>query len=287
MIIIVATSFLVCWTPFYLVSVISQNQEDSFLRRSNFVFTMLSTHLVGFLNSCVNPFIYCFLSEKFRTSFKNILMNILCRLMLVLCMGRWRCCRYFAKAHAPICNSCALTLMQTPSARIRRMSWRTSAQYKSGTGSFLYGQAQKVSHEQDVKHHHGQKATEAIEMPKLVLKSSLAKDGNVELTFEACEDRDVTSAGDPDLDRPLHSLSTPMHSPPSEAIHEGRNISALENLSSSCSSPVSLTKNRSSTVVNMNGQVNLRAKDDCLCHVGQHGYKCLPNGKVDISRTSH
>ncbi|ELU06228.1 hypothetical protein CAPTEDRAFT_23754, partial [Capitella teleta] len=75
MIIIVAGAFLVSWTPFYLVNIISQNQSDSFLRRSNFLLTMLSTHLFGFLNSCANPFIYCFLSEKFRTSFRNILLN--------------------------------------------------------------------------------------------------------------------------------------------------------------------------------------------------------------------
>ena len=78
MIITIAIAFIVCWTPFYLVIFISQLQKVSFLQKSNFIFTMLATHLSGFLNSAINPFIYHFMSEKFRKSFISILRSFLC-----------------------------------------------------------------------------------------------------------------------------------------------------------------------------------------------------------------
>lgn len=78
MIITVAIAFIVCWTPFYLVSFISQVQKVSFLYKSNFLFTMLATHLSGFLNSAINPFIYHFMSEKFRKSFNIMARSLFC-----------------------------------------------------------------------------------------------------------------------------------------------------------------------------------------------------------------
>ena len=76
MIIVVAMAFLVSWTPFYIVIFVSQVQENSFLKEANFLFTMLATHLIGFLNSCINPFIYNFMSEKFRKSFIGIAASL-------------------------------------------------------------------------------------------------------------------------------------------------------------------------------------------------------------------
>ncbi len=78
MIIIIALTFLCSWTPFYLVSFISQVQENIFLKKSNFLFTMLFTHFVGFINSCLNPIIYYFMSEKFHTSFMRIFKTLCC-----------------------------------------------------------------------------------------------------------------------------------------------------------------------------------------------------------------
>ena len=84
MVIVVAVSFILAWTPFYLVSVISQLQKHSFLKSSNFLFTMLITHLFGFVNSGVNPLIYYLMSERFRRSFAAILENVLCCLCRML-----------------------------------------------------------------------------------------------------------------------------------------------------------------------------------------------------------
>lgn len=78
MVIVVAASFLLCWSPFYFVNLISQFQENSFLKKSNFVFTMLCIHLCGFLNSCLNPFIYNCMSHQFRESFSLILGHACC-----------------------------------------------------------------------------------------------------------------------------------------------------------------------------------------------------------------
>ena len=78
MVIVIAITFIVSWSPQYLVTIISQLQANSFLRESNFLFTMLMTHLFGFLNSCLNPFIYSAMSQRFRRSFKEVIYGILC-----------------------------------------------------------------------------------------------------------------------------------------------------------------------------------------------------------------
>lgn len=72
MIMLVALSFWLCWTPFYAVTAITQLQTHSFLHESQFLFTMLTTHWAGFLNSCLNPLIYAALSNNFRRGFKQV-----------------------------------------------------------------------------------------------------------------------------------------------------------------------------------------------------------------------
>lgn len=75
MVIMIAITFILAWSPFYLTTVVSQLQEDSFLREGNFFFTMLLTHWFGFLNSCLNPFVYSAMSDKFRRNFKQIIFS--------------------------------------------------------------------------------------------------------------------------------------------------------------------------------------------------------------------
>ena len=84
MIIAVAIAFILCWTPFYWVNLVSQLQPTSFLRHSNFLFTMLATHLVGFLNSAIDPLIYHTMSDKFRKSFRNMLFTVFCCILPLL-----------------------------------------------------------------------------------------------------------------------------------------------------------------------------------------------------------
>ncbi|XP_069115448.1 QRFP-like peptide receptor [Argopecten irradians] len=81
MVIVIAVAFIVSWSPMYVVNIVSQlqGQGDSFLIHSNFLFTMLIIHLAGFINSCVNPFIYTAMSKKFRKSFSRTLGKIFCK----------------------------------------------------------------------------------------------------------------------------------------------------------------------------------------------------------------
>ena len=81
MVIVIAITFIVSWSPQYMVTLVSQLQSHSFLRESNFIFTMLMTHFFGFLNSCINPIIYTAMSERFRRSFKDIMSHVFCCFM--------------------------------------------------------------------------------------------------------------------------------------------------------------------------------------------------------------
>ncbi|KAK6182384.1 hypothetical protein SNE40_010088 [Patella caerulea] len=80
MVIVIAIAFIVAWSPQYIVSIVSQLQSlhggINFLQKGQFLFTMLMTHLCGFLNSCINPFIYTIMSRKFRKSFRYIFTRV-------------------------------------------------------------------------------------------------------------------------------------------------------------------------------------------------------------------
>ena len=76
MIMLIALSFWLCWTPFYAVAAITQLQTHSFLRESQFLFTMLATHWAGFINSGLNPVIYGALSNNFRRGFKQVSLQL-------------------------------------------------------------------------------------------------------------------------------------------------------------------------------------------------------------------
>jgi len=72
MIVLVALTFLTCWTPFYAVTAVAQLQTDSFLHHSQFLFTMLAIHWVGFTSCAANPLIYAAMNYQFRRSFKQV-----------------------------------------------------------------------------------------------------------------------------------------------------------------------------------------------------------------------
>ncbi|XP_054154074.1 cholecystokinin receptor type A-like, partial [Oppia nitens] len=76
MILIVVLAYTISWTPYFIVSIITQYQKVNFMHKHNFYFTMLSINLFAFLNSGINPFIYAIMSTRFRNGFMKILRLI-------------------------------------------------------------------------------------------------------------------------------------------------------------------------------------------------------------------
>ncbi|KAK8771073.1 hypothetical protein V5799_025683 [Amblyomma americanum] len=77
MVMVVAAAFALSWTPYFLVSMVTQFGTN-YLEKQNYFFTMLSINLFAFLNSCVNPFIYAAMSRRFRGGFRRILFPVAC-----------------------------------------------------------------------------------------------------------------------------------------------------------------------------------------------------------------
>ena len=78
MILIVVMAYTISWTPYFIVSIITQYQEVNFMQKHNYYFTMLCINLFAFLNSSINPFIYAIMSTRFRNGFLRILRLFFC-----------------------------------------------------------------------------------------------------------------------------------------------------------------------------------------------------------------
>ncbi|GAB6031700.1 hypothetical protein CHUAL_009452 [Chamberlinius hualienensis] len=78
MILVVVFSFFFCWTPYFLLSIITQIQTENFLQNRQYFFSMLCVNLLAFTNSCVNPFIYGLMSVRFRHGFRSIFFTLCC-----------------------------------------------------------------------------------------------------------------------------------------------------------------------------------------------------------------
>ena len=81
MVIVVVAIFVMCWTPIHVLFLLQffvlEDVGNSFLCIKVFC------NCLAYANSCVNPFLYAFLSESFRSNFKK-----LCSLF---CFGRCGC----------------------------------------------------------------------------------------------------------------------------------------------------------------------------------------------------
>lgn len=71
MVLVVVAAFAISWTPYFLVSFITQHVENYFTKHDYF-FTMLCINLFAFLNSSINPFIYAVMSSRFRAGFGDL-----------------------------------------------------------------------------------------------------------------------------------------------------------------------------------------------------------------------
>ncbi|XP_035701979.1 RYamide receptor [Folsomia candida] len=73
MVLVVVFSFIVCWSPYFIVTAVSQIQTENFLHFGQYFFTMLLINLLAFAHSCVNPFIYFAMSARFRKGFLHLI----------------------------------------------------------------------------------------------------------------------------------------------------------------------------------------------------------------------
>ncbi|KAI2801119.1 hypothetical protein BLOT_011694 [Blomia tropicalis] len=78
MILIVVLTFTIAWTPYFLVSIVTQYMSENFMEKHNFYFTMLCINLFAFLHSSINPLIYATMSTRFRKGFARIIRILLC-----------------------------------------------------------------------------------------------------------------------------------------------------------------------------------------------------------------
>lgn len=71
MVIIVVAIFAVCWLPIqivFLVHVFGQHTDSAV-----FAVVQMASNCLAYMNSCMNPILYAFLSENFRKSFRKLL----------------------------------------------------------------------------------------------------------------------------------------------------------------------------------------------------------------------
>jgi len=71
MVVIVVVIFALCWLPIHIVFII-QN-FGSYHNSVSYLAIQMVSNCLAYMNSCVNPILYAFLSNNFRQSFKKVL----------------------------------------------------------------------------------------------------------------------------------------------------------------------------------------------------------------------
>lgn len=78
MVLIVVAAFTISWTPYFLISIVTQFEAFNYFDDHNYFFTMLCINFLAFINSSINPFIYVVMSSRFRNGFVQILRYAFC-----------------------------------------------------------------------------------------------------------------------------------------------------------------------------------------------------------------
>lgn len=71
MVIIVVVIFAVCWLPLQIIFMVQAFGQ--YPQRASWIAVKLAANCLAYMNSCVNPILYAFLSDNFRKSFRKLL----------------------------------------------------------------------------------------------------------------------------------------------------------------------------------------------------------------------
>ncbi|XP_035208322.1 allatostatin-A receptor-like [Stegodyphus dumicola] len=71
MVVIVVVIFAVCWCPIQIVLVLKS--IDSYGLTPLRIVGQITSHILAYMNSCVNPILYAFLSDNFRKAFHKVI----------------------------------------------------------------------------------------------------------------------------------------------------------------------------------------------------------------------
>ena len=71
MLIVVVILFAVCWTPILVNNVLVAFKVIDYLHMGKLKTMRMAFHLMSYANSCLNPFVYAFMSKNFREGFTH------------------------------------------------------------------------------------------------------------------------------------------------------------------------------------------------------------------------
>lgn len=74
MLMVVVVLFAVCWTPVLVNNVLVAFGHMDYLSMGDLKPLRMVFHLMSYANSCVNPFVYAFMSKNFRDGFKHSIL---------------------------------------------------------------------------------------------------------------------------------------------------------------------------------------------------------------------